>query len=224
MRSRRQGGRGLVPAAGEVVSVPPPDGPSAIPLSQAIAKACADSPEFAAAYAKANAPAVNCVYDVWGADFGVQAGARCVNADPVHQGVHHSDPPAPVPPPVDALLKLIDEFGDARHDVGLLVGGPSETSDETEEVAVRLAAAINAAVNGLWAAGVEEGRRQRDAEIHAEVLASAREVAAEAGFGPAPESVTVSYVAAGPVAAAFARGVAEGRRQATEERTEVERG
>lgn len=46
----------------------------------------------------------------------------------------------------------------------------------------------------LWAAGVAEGRRQRDEETHADVRRSAE--AALAAFGPAPESVTVSYTAA----------------------------
>lgn len=41
-----------------------------------------------AAAASAEIP-TDCVYDAWGADFGVQAGARCLNADQAHQDAHH---------------------------------------------------------------------------------------------------------------------------------------
>lgn len=35
-------------------------------------------------------PESECVYDVWGADFGVQAGAQCLNLDPAHHVIHQS--------------------------------------------------------------------------------------------------------------------------------------
>lgn len=161
-----------------------------------------------------------------------------------------ADDPAPVPPPVDALLNLVDELGQASHALGVAAERWSEV-DMAAATAERDVARGNIvmAVRDLWAAGVEEGRRQRDAEIHANVFTSARLAAAEAGFGPAPESVTVSYerrasayeegiydagitegrrlldeTAATAAAHAYELGIAEGRRQATEERTEeVER-
>jgi hypothetical protein len=34
----------------------------------------------------------DCVYDVWGADYGVEAGATCLNSDPAHQAAYHGGP------------------------------------------------------------------------------------------------------------------------------------
>lgn len=133
--------------------------------------------------------------------------------------------PVPVPPPVDALLNLVERFGDNRFDIGR--SSATRDDDEPPTIAEQRAEdealmAVNAALTRLWAAGVEEGRRQRDAEIHANVFTSARLAAAEAGFAPAPESVTVSYErrASAYEQGIYDTGIAEGRRQATEERTE----
>lgn len=47
----------------------------------------------------------DCVYDVWGADYGVEAGARCLNSDQAHQDTHHAGAGATADPQalVDAL-------------------------------------------------------------------------------------------------------------------------
>lgn len=95
------------------------------------------------------------------------------------------------PTAVAEIFKLIDEYREALHAVAVAESHDFTTYDEEAE-AEALAARINAAVNALHAAGVTEGRRQRDEEIRDQVFASAR-AAAEAGFGPVPESVTVTY-------------------------------
>lgn len=114
--------------------------------------------------------------------------------------------PAPVPPPVDALekiLNLVEEVALARvkaHAAANRDDGPRAQQHSNRAKALRLAIAV--AVEGVRAAGVEEGRRQgvrRLAQGTDEHMAYVRD-------------------------RAYERGVAEGRRQATEERTEVERG
>jgi hypothetical protein len=84
-----------------------------------------------------------------------------------------ADDPAPVPPPVAALLTVIKDW--------CANGGASWRFPEVEAVA-----------HHVWAAGVEEGRRQH-----------------------AAERMTLPYERG-----VYNAGVADGRRQATEERTE----
>jgi len=145
-----------------------------------------------------------------------------------------ADEPAPVPPPVDAPLCFEHDFSVvAEHTEGdvTVCLGCGERGDEAEPAwldRVASAAAVYGhpatsegaydqlvtEVRALWAAGVEEGRRQLDAEIHTNVFTSARTVAAEAGFGPVPESITVSYErrASAYEQEIYDAGVAEGRR------------
>jgi hypothetical protein len=188
MRSRRQGGRGAI-AAGEVVSVPPADSVILAP-----------------------SPTERVVM--------VDGEVRRIppSETPTVVYRHSADDPSPVPPPVDALLKLIAEYGQHTNDEAHAVDDAGYFASGTfRQIEIRIEA--------LWAAGVEEGRRELT-KIRADVLASARAVAAEAGFGPAPESVTVSYErrASAYEQGIYDEGIREGRRQATEERTEVERG
>lgn len=77
-----------------------------------------------------------------------------------------------------------------------------------------------------FAAGVAEGRRQRDEEIKREVFTSARQVAEEAGFAPVPEQVIVSYTqqVGAYEQGIYDAGITEGRRQAAEEQPPYERG
>jgi hypothetical protein len=127
--------------------------------------------------------------------------------------VAQADEPALVPLPVDALLKLIAEYGQHTNDEAHAVDDAGYFASGTfRQIEIRIEA--------LWATGVEEGRRQLDAEIHANAFTSARLAAAEAGFAPAPESVTVSYErrASAYEQAIYDEGTREGRRQATEER------
>jgi hypothetical protein len=218
-RSRWRTGGGLEPAAaGEVVSVPPPDRPLAT------GGTLTDPPfQFAE-------PEAGCTLTVppVAVDRSPSLSAPVATA----YGAPAAGP-APVPPPVDALdeiLNLAELLADTRvkafDALNRQVVGfrQRKVAQRYADAAAGYRLAIAVAVEGVRAAGVEEGRRQRDAEIHSNVLTSAREVAAEAGFTPAPESVTVTYDVTTDPEAAFAQGVAEGRRQATEERTEVERG
>lgn len=81
-----------------------------------------------------------------------------------------------------------------RH-LGVDFGEHSNANDPWGNALIALAEADGGKfVKAAHEDGVTEGRRQRDAEIAASVFASAREVAAEAGFGPVPDSVTVSYL------------------------------
>jgi hypothetical protein len=82
---------------------------------------------------------------------------RCPNCPP------SVDEPAPVPPPVDALLKLVDEFGEDMADSGMADGtGARETGTQCMLDAQQARDKIVTALSGLWTAGVEEGRRQQD--------------------------------------------------------------
>lgn len=117
----------------------------------------------------------DCVYDVWGADFGAQAGAQCLNSDPAHQDVHHAplpaDEPVSVPPPVGALLERDDD----------LTGGSARTMDELAELiddwdqSREGWRAIHSKACDLWASGVEEGRRQARAAALREAYWKLRE-------------------------------------------------
>jgi len=48
----------------------------------------------------------DCVYDAWGADYGVQAGARCLNDDPAHRAAHHGGPETDDGEPVSMPWRL----------------------------------------------------------------------------------------------------------------------
>lgn len=136
--------------------------------------------------------------------------------DPHHVPNEHGwgriESASPVPPPVDALLKLVDQL----HTWAVTY---SPTFAPVGDL-VALRKRLDEGARALWAAGVAEGRRQRDEETHADVRRSAE--AALAAFGPTPESVIVSYTQ--QVGAyeqrIYDEGIREGRRQATEERTE----
>jgi len=65
--------------------------------------------------------------------------------------------PAPVPPPVDALLKLINSYG--RH--ALETGEGIDDAGASAGITWRQ---IKTAVPALYAAGVAEGRRQATEE------------------------------------------------------------
>jgi len=136
-------------------------------------------------------------------------GIRSVDVQPQYE-----DEATPVSPPVDALLKLVIKYGfRAREEHVSRAVQPLSDARDAQREALQ---AVSDAARDLWAAGVEEGRRQRDAEVRATVLASAREAAA--AFGPVPESVTVSYERR-PTAyeeGIYDAGIKEGRRQAAE--------
>ena len=92
MRSRRQGGRGAVAAAGEVVSVPPPDSVILAPSS---------------------------TERVVMVDGEVRRIPPSETPTVVYR--HSADEPAPVPPPVDALLKAVrhiaEMLGVEEHEI-----------------------------------------------------------------------------------------------------------
>lgn len=102
-----------------------------------------------------------------------------------------------VPPPVvltreeliEASMAVVEEVAYWRRQETIAPIGVRSYTD-SREAAMELARSY---AGRLWTAGVEEGRRQRDEEIHADVLNSARQVAREAGFGPGPDSLSVTY-------------------------------
>lgn len=148
-----------------------------------------------------NAKAANCAHP-WHAD----------NRSP-------ADEPVSVPPPVDVVSSVIATIKAYGMSCKLL---PTRSDNPAELLA--LSQAIGE-VRALWASGVAEGRRQRDEEIKREVFTSARQVAEEARFTPVPEQVIVSYTqqTGAYEQGIYDAGIAEGRRQATEERTEEQR-
>jgi hypothetical protein len=132
--------------------------------------------------------------------------------------------PVPVPPPVDALLVLVDEhacweaeraewhqalMADERSGVPSKI--PTYRVDRAEKAAALCRGRIAETLRALWAAGLEEGRQQSAGQLKKE-----RE-----SFG------RLALLYDGAVSdgdARYAAGVAEGLRQATEERTKIEYG
>lgn len=92
-------------------------------------------------------PTSDCDYDAWGADFGAQAGTRCLNDDPEHQRQHH--PPAPSEPTSGPRAAQIQAVRDVLGRTSL---GPA-----AEDFAAELVDAVHAA-----------GRDQDEARIPAD--------------------------------------------------------
>lgn len=77
-----------------------------------------------------------------------------------------ADEPAPVPPPVDALLKFIGEYAEWRYMQGSCDGElKTVAADKMLAAANTTLKLVTLAVTRLWAAGVAEGRRQAADDI-----------------------------------------------------------